>query len=58
MEKNLVTASQEIKKKLQQIKSEYQRHLDTIFKQHETDAASVVVQRAKELDDIKEDLQT
>ena len=58
VEKNLVTASQEIKKKLQQIKSEYQRHLGTIFKQHETDAASVMVQRAKELGDIKEDFQT
>ena len=58
VETNLAITSQEIKKKLQQIKSEYLRQLDAIFKQHEADAASLAVQRAKLLSDIKADLQT
>ena len=58
VEKNLATASQKIKKKLHQVKSEYLRQVETIFKQHEDYATSTIVQRAKKLGDIKEDLQT
>ena len=55
---DLVTASKDAKKKLHEIKSKYQQHLDAIFKKHETDVDLLASQRAMKLVDIKKDLET
>ncbi|XP_072042350.1 tripartite motif-containing protein 2-like [Amphiura filiformis] len=58
VEKSLAAASKEVKKNLERVRNEYYKQVDAILKKHEVDARSVEVQNAKELDRIKDNLQT
>ncbi|XP_072042775.1 E3 ubiquitin-protein ligase TRIM56-like [Amphiura filiformis] len=58
VQKSLATASKEVKKNLQRVKNEYYKQVDAIFKKHEVDVRLVDVQNAKELNHIKDNLQT
>ncbi|XP_072042351.1 E3 ubiquitin-protein ligase TRIM45-like [Amphiura filiformis] len=58
VQKTLAATSKEVKKNLARVKNEYHKQVDAIFKKHEVDARSVEVQNAKELDHIKDNLQT
>ncbi|XP_072042352.1 tripartite motif-containing protein 2-like [Amphiura filiformis] len=58
VEKSLAAASKEVKKNLERVRNEYYKQVDAILKKHEVDARSVEIQNAKELDRIKDNLQT
>ncbi|XP_072042349.1 E3 ubiquitin-protein ligase TRIM56-like [Amphiura filiformis] len=57
-QKRLAAASKEATKNMERVQNEYHRQVDAIFKNHEVNARSVEVQKAKELDHIKHNLQT
>ncbi len=58
VEKKLDATSDNVKKTLRQIKSEYQKQLDATFKNRESELDSIKADRAKRLDQIKKELTT
>ncbi|XP_072041883.1 uncharacterized protein [Amphiura filiformis] len=58
VEMTLAATSTEVKKKLQQIKIEYQKQLDATFKMCVTDVDAIEVERMRALHQIKDDVQT
>ena len=58
VERNLDANVKEVKKHLQQVKNEYCKEVDAVFKKHEDSVDTLKVQRAVKLGRVKEGLQT